>query len=81
MKLIHCADLHLDSDMTSNLTKEKAKERRTELLVTFQRMITYAKENDVHHILISGDLYDKKIKILYFIILREIMMLKVCLLE
>ena len=51
MKLIHCADLHLDSDMTSNLTKEKAKERRTELLVTFQRMITYAKENDVHHIL------------------------------
>ena len=35
MKLIHCADLHLDSDMTSNLTKEKAKERRTELLVTF----------------------------------------------
>ena len=60
MKLIHCADLHLDSDMTSNLTKEKAKERRTELLVTFQRMITYAKENDVHHILISGDLYDKK---------------------
>ena len=23
-------------------------------------MITYAKENDVHHILISGDLYDKK---------------------
>ena len=60
MKLIHCADLHLDSDMTSNLTKEKAKERRTELLVTFQRMIIYAKENDVHHILISGDLYDKK---------------------
>ena len=46
MKIIHCADLHLDSDMTSNLTKEKAKERRTELLVTFQRMITYAKEND-----------------------------------
>ena len=23
-------------------------------------MITYEKENDVHHILISGDLYDKK---------------------
>ena len=48
----------LDANMIA--TKEKAKERRIELLVTFQRMITYAKENDVHHILISGDLYDKK---------------------
>ena len=25
MKVIHCADLHLDSKMTANLTKEKAK--------------------------------------------------------
>ncbi len=60
MKIIHCADLHLDSNMTSNLTKEKAKERKAELLATFQKMIAYACENDIHNILIAGDLYDKK---------------------
>ena len=35
MKLIHCADLHLDSSMTTHLTKEKAKERKAELLASF----------------------------------------------
>ena len=28
MKIIHCADLHLDSKMTANLSKEQAKERK-----------------------------------------------------
>ena len=28
MKLIHCADLHLDSPMESNLSAEQAKERK-----------------------------------------------------
>ena len=28
MKIIHCADIHLDSKMESNLSKEKARERR-----------------------------------------------------
>ena len=28
MKILHCADLHLDSKMTANLDKEKAKERK-----------------------------------------------------
>ena len=55
MKIIHCADLHLDSNMTSNLTKEKANERKAELLATFERMVTYAKNNDIHIILIAGD--------------------------
>lgn len=60
MKLIHCADLHLDSSMTSNLGKEKAKERKSELLMTFNRMLRYAKEEEVRAILIAGDLFDKK---------------------
>ena len=38
MKIIHCADIHLDSKMSANLTKEKARERKTELLTTFQNM-------------------------------------------
>ena len=35
MKIIHCADLHLDSKMESNLDREAASMRRDELLDTF----------------------------------------------
>ena len=59
MKIIHCSDLHLDSKMQSNLSKEKAKERRNEILITFQKMIEYAKDVGVKIILIAGDLFDK----------------------
>lgn len=60
MKMIHCADLHLDSKMQTNLTKEQAKERKAELLETFLAMVDYASENDVSAILIAGDLFDTK---------------------
>lgn len=60
MKLIHCADLHLDAKMTSNLDKEKAKERKGELLHTFERMVAYAAQNDISAILIAGDMFDTK---------------------
>ena len=59
MRIIHCADLHLDSKMESNLDKEQANLRRIELVETFERMVEYAKENDVRAILIAGDLFDK----------------------
>lgn len=61
MKLIHCADLHLDSKMTANLDKEKAKTRKAELLKTFGRMVAYASDNGVSGILICGDLFDTKV--------------------
>ncbi|MGN0335777.1 MAG: exonuclease SbcCD subunit D [Lachnospiraceae bacterium] len=60
MKLIHCADLHLDSKMNTNLDKEKAKERNAELLRTFDRMIAYADACQIAGILIAGDLFDTK---------------------
>ncbi len=60
MKMIHCADLHLDSHLTSNLSPEKAKLRRTELLDTFMSLVDYAQENEVKAVLIAGDLFDKK---------------------
>ncbi len=60
MKFIHCADLHLDSKMNSNLEKEKAKERKSEILHTFERMVEYAVSNDVQAILIAGDMFDTK---------------------
>ena len=59
MKIIHCSDLHLDSKMQSNLDSFKAKERRDEILITYQNMIRYALDNDVRIILIAGDLFDK----------------------
>ncbi|MBE5917722.1 MAG: DNA repair exonuclease [Pseudobutyrivibrio ruminis] len=59
MKIIHCADLHLDSKMESNLDKEQASLRRIELVETYERMVEYAKDNDVRAILIAGDLFDK----------------------
>lgn len=60
MKIIHCSDLHLDSKMETNLSKEKAKERKNEILITFEKMVEYAKENEVKVIIIAGDLFDKK---------------------
>lgn len=61
MRIIHCADLHLDSKMETNLDKEKARERKNEILITFENMVQYAKENNVNAIIIAGDLFDKKI--------------------
>ncbi len=60
MKIIHCADLHLDSKLTTNLSKEQAKERKNEILRTFVRMVEYAKKNNVQVILIAGDMFDTR---------------------
>ena len=60
MRLIHCADLHLDSKLNANLDKEKAKERKAEILHTFERMVAYAAQNDIAAILIAGDMFDTK---------------------
>ena len=60
MKIIHCADLHLDSKMTANLSKEQAKERKMEILRTFSRMVDYAAKNGVKVIIIAGDLFDTR---------------------
>ena len=50
MKIIHCGDIHLDSKMTSNLSKEQARERKMEILRTFTRMVDYAKKRIKDHI-------------------------------
>lgn len=61
MKIIHCADVHLDSNMTSNMDSDKAKERKNEILATFRNMCKYAADNDVSAIIIAGDLFDKRV--------------------
>lgn len=59
MRIIHTADLHLDSRLETNLDPIKAKERKRELLLTFENLITYAINNKVDAIIISGDLFDR----------------------
>ena len=56
MKIIHCSDLHLDSKMETNLDKERARERKNEILLTFERMVQYAKENNVKIIIIAKNI-------------------------
>lgn len=58
MKLIHCADLHLDSKMESIMPTDLAKIRKVEILDTFRRMIDYAYLNNINVIMISGDMFD-----------------------
>ena len=58
MRIIHCADLHLDSKMNTNLEGEKRSIRRAELNGAFPRMIDYAKEYGIEAIIIAGDLFD-----------------------
>ena len=60
MKVVHCADLHLDSRMNTYLTKEQAKERKQELLKTFLRMVSFAAEDGAKAIIIAGDLFDTR---------------------
>ena len=58
MRILHCADIHLDSQMNTNLDRTKAKERKLEILDTFIRMIDYAADNKVDAVIIAGDLFD-----------------------
>ena len=59
MKIIHCADLHLDSNMVE-LSAEKSRARREELIRTFERLVEFAKNNSVRAIIIAGDMFDTK---------------------
>lgn len=58
MKIIHAADIHLGSKLDSKFPKEKSDMRKKEVRDTFRRMIEYAKRNDIHIILLAGDIFD-----------------------
>jgi len=58
LKILHCADIHLDSPMRTLLTPEKSKERKAELLKAFQDMVEYGIARDVEAVIIAGDLFD-----------------------
>ncbi len=57
MKIIHCADIHLDSPFTA-FDPVEAQKRRTALRSAFSSLLLYAKSNKTELFLISGDLFD-----------------------
>lgn len=57
LKILHCADLHLDSPFKSG-NAGKSEVRRRELRGTFSSLIMYIKTNKIDIALMSGDLFD-----------------------
>ncbi len=57
IKILHCADLHLDSPLTA-LDARRAEVRRNELRAAFTSLTLSAKMNAADFLLISGDLFD-----------------------
>ena len=55
MKILHCADIHLDSPLVG--VKDSAL-RRHELLVALMNLSEYADNNGVSAIIVAGDLFD-----------------------
>lgn len=60
MKIIHTADIHLDSKLSTHLKGENKKKRLAEILDSFKRMVEYAHNNNVSVIIIAGDFFDKQ---------------------
>lgn len=57
MKILHCADIHLDSPFTISDALE-AEKRRLALRSTFSSIVLYAKCEKCDIVLVSGDLFD-----------------------
>ena len=60
MKILHTADLHIGSPLTSRLSPEKIRQRKNELIVTLERMTELAVKRDVSLFIIAGDLFDTR---------------------
>lgn len=60
MRLLHCADLHLDAALTNHISIEHAKELQSELLLGFGRIVQDARDLGAEAVLISGDLFDSE---------------------
>ena len=56
VKILHCADIHIGAAESSLGTL--AESRRAETLITFEKIISLAKEQNVDILLIAGDLFN-----------------------
>lgn len=61
MKLIHTADLHINSPLTSaHIPPSRIAERKRELIDTFRAIVDYATPQDYGAVIIAGDLFDSE---------------------
>lgn len=58
MKIIHCADLHIDRNKFNKFTSEKSMLKRHQTLQNFIDMVDYAEKNKITAILLCGDIFD-----------------------
>lgn len=58
MKIIHSADIHLGSALSS-LPKDIAAQRKADVQTNFARMVEFAKSEGISVILLSGDVFDR----------------------
>ena len=56
VKILHCADVHIGA--TESFLGQKSRERQSETLITFEKSINLAKQQEVKLYLIAGDLFD-----------------------
>ena len=59
MRILHCADIHLDSPFRRLDDPEKKKMRRQELVMAFRGMLEDAADSRVSAVIIAGDLFDQ----------------------
>lgn len=56
IKILHCADLHLG--IQPSFLKTKSKQRRTEVLLSFEKITSVCKAENIELLIISGDLFE-----------------------
>ena len=58
MKIIHTADLHLNSALTTRFNTTISKKIRDNVFLSLEKLTNFAKENQVEVVVIAGDLFD-----------------------
>ena len=58
MKIIHTADIHLNSALNTRFNTKLAKQINDNVFISLEKTISFAKENFVEIIIIAGDLFD-----------------------
>ena len=58
MKIIHCADIHIDFKEMKGLEADERKLKRNQVLQNFFDLVQYAETNGVNAILLCGDIFD-----------------------
>ena len=58
MRIIHTADMHIGSALTARLPQDKVRQRKSELIATFERMAEEAVYVGARLFIIAGDMFD-----------------------